>query len=116
MSRLTHLAHGRSKSHVICDRRQYTHAWLTFLRFFLGGLDGLSMVAVLFDLSCDFDVSFVVAFCAACCCCCGCDLVVGFVSFMVPLRSCLVAKSVISTQSPSHKDARSTLFLIPALW
>lgn len=34
MSRLTHLAHGRCRSHVICDLRQYTHAWFTFRRFF----------------------------------------------------------------------------------
>jgi hypothetical protein len=84
MSRLTHLAHGRSRSHVMCDRRQYTQAWLTFLRFFLGGLDGLSTVTVLFDRSCDFGVSVVVAVWAACCGCC-CDLVVDFVSFMLPL-------------------------------
>jgi len=98
MSRFTHLAHGRSRSHVMCDRLQYTQAWLTFLRFFLGGLDGLSMVAVLFDLSCDFGVSVVVAFWTACCCCCG--LVVDMVSFMVVLRSCFVSLFVMSSQGP----------------
>ena len=94
----------------MCDRRQYTQAWLTFLRFFLGGLDGLSTVAVLFDLSCDFGASVVVAFWVACCC-----LLVDLVSFMVPSRSCFVLISSVSSQiffqasAPSYHDAELML-------
>lgn len=64
-------------------------------------------MAVLFDLSCDLGVSVVFVLC----------LLVGLVSFMVPLRSCFVSASVMSSRvsygRSNHCNAKSKLFQFP---
>lgn len=78
MSRLTHLAHGRCRSQVICDLRQYTHAWFTFRRFFFPFSSFPFCVSWLLavpveDLRLEFGENDRVFCCCTGASCCGCD-------------------------------------------